>query len=238
MLEPHELEHLRRDPHHRARGLPDVILGGQDGLVNVLGVLLGVAAATHVTRVVVVAGLAATFAESISMAAVAYTKTMAEGDLYESERAREHRHILHVPDLEREEIRTMYRQKGFEGDLLDRVVDTITADKEVWVAVMMAEEHGLAPVDRGRALRSALVVGVSALVGSLVPIAPFVLLSVRAAMPASVVVAALTLFVAGAYKAHLTVGSLWWSGLELAAIGTVSAFAGYAVGALFEMGGP
>ncbi|HZY44053.1 MAG TPA: VIT1/CCC1 transporter family protein, partial [Anaerolineae bacterium] len=69
--------------------LSDVILGGQDGLVNVLGVILGVAAASSDPRIVIAAGLAATFAESISMGAVAYTTTMADRDFYLSEIERE-----------------------------------------------------------------------------------------------------------------------------------------------------
>lgn len=234
--DPGDLElHTRQDPHVRTRALADVILGGQDGLVNVLGVILGVAAATSDARIVLVAGLAATFAESVSMAAVAYTSKMAEADLYESERARERRHVALVPSLERAEIRAIYREKGFDGDLLDRVVETITADKEVWVAVMMAEEHKLAPIDRPEALRSALVVGVSALVGSLIPLAPFAALSVGAAMATSVAFAALCLFAAGAYKARVTVGRPWKSGLEIAVIGIASALVGYAVGALLKV---
>ncbi len=70
--------HLFGDPHRQASGLSDIILGGQDGLVNVLGVILGVAAATADPHIVIVAGLAATFAESVSMGAVAYTSTLAE----------------------------------------------------------------------------------------------------------------------------------------------------------------
>jgi VIT1/CCC1 family predicted Fe2+/Mn2+ transporter len=99
--------HLHGDPHHRASALSDVILGGQDGLVNVLGVILGVAAATADAHIVIVAGLAATFAESISMGAVAYTSTMAEADIYASERAREYRHIRRMPELERQEVRQL-----------------------------------------------------------------------------------------------------------------------------------
>ena len=74
-----------RDRHRQASALSDIILGGQDGLVNVLGVILGVAAATNDPHIVLVAGLAATFAESVSMGAVAYTSTMADADFYESE---------------------------------------------------------------------------------------------------------------------------------------------------------
>lgn len=227
--------HLFGDPHRRASGLSDIILGGQDGLVNVLGVILGVAAATSDSRIVLVAGLAATFAESVSMGAVAYTSTLADADFYESERARELRHITEVPHLEKDEIREIYTRKGFEGKLLNRIVETITANKDVWVAVMMSEEHQLSPTNRRQAIRSALVVGLSAVVGSLIPLAPFALLPVDTSMWVAMIITALVLFGVGVYKARTTVGHPGKSGLEMAAIGTLSALAGYAVGALFKI---
>ena len=227
--------HNHVDPHRGASALSDVILGGQDGLVNVLGVILGVAAATSDTRIVLVAGLAATFAESVSMGAVAYTSTLADADFYESERAREYRHIEAVPALEREEIRSIYQNKGFSGELLDRIVNTITDDKDVWVAVMMADELQLAPVDRHTAARSALIVGVAAIVGSLIPLLPFALLPVQYGMIVAIILAAVVLFAVGAYKARLTVGNPGKSGLEMAVIGTLSALAGYIVGALLKV---
>ena len=129
-LEQHHTEdikhHLFHDPHRRASGLSDIILGGQDGLVNVLGVILGVAAATNDQRIVLVTGLAASFAESISMGAVACTSRLADADFYESERAREFRHITVVPHLEKNEVGEINAKKGFEGKLLDRIVETIT----------------------------------------------------------------------------------------------------------------
>lgn len=235
-LQPEERRlHFQHDPHRRASGLSNIILGGQDGLVNVLGVILGVAAATRDPRLVLVAGLAATFAESVSMGAVAFTSTLADADFYESERAREYRHIQQVPQLEQNEIREIYTSKGFQGELLDRIVETITANKDVWVAVMLAEEHQLSPTDRGQALRAALVVGFSAIVGSLIPLAPFMFLPVASSMVVSVVITALVLFAVGAYKAKVTVGHPAKSGLEIAAIGTLSALVGYAVGVLLKV---
>jgi predicted membrane protein (TIGR00267 family) len=227
--------HTRVDPHKGASALSDVILGGQDGLVKVLGVIRGVAAATADTRIVLVAGLAATFAESVSMGAVAYTSTLADADFYESEREREYRHIQAAPVLERDEVRGIYMNKGFSGELLERIVDTITRDKDVWVAVMMAEELQLAPVDRRTALRSALVVGVAAIVGSLIPLLPFALLPVQFSMWVAIALAAVVLFAVGAYKARLTVGSPGKSGLEMAVIGTLSALVGYLVGVLLKV---
>jgi VIT1/CCC1 family predicted Fe2+/Mn2+ transporter len=227
--------HLNGDPHQQALNLSDVILGGQDGLVNVLGVILGVAAATSDSRIVIAAGLAATFAESISMGAVAYTSQLAENDLYHSEREREYRHIHLAPDVEVEEIRDIYRQKGFDGDTLDKIVDVITSNPDVWVNVMMSEEFQLTPPERSRALRSALLVGFSALIGSIIPLAPFFFLNVTLSIFLAVAIAAITLFVVGVYKARVTVGKPFRSGLEMAIIGTISALAGYVVGLIFKV---
>lgn len=227
--------HNYTDPHKRGSGLSDFILGAQDGLVNVLGVVLGIAAATNDTRVILVAGLATTFAESISMGAVAFTTTLADADLYQSEREREYRHVIEAPVLETKEIRDIYESKGFKGELLDRIVKTITANKDVWVAVMMAEEHQLSPVDRSTAMKAAWVVGLSAVVGSLVPIAPFVFLPVAPSMWMSVLVTALVLFGIGFYKARVTVGKPVRSGTEMMIIGTISALAGYLVGYLLKI---
>jgi VIT1/CCC1 family predicted Fe2+/Mn2+ transporter len=227
--------HDQHDPHRADSRLSEVILGGQDGLVNVLGVILGVAAATHDPRIVIAAGLAATFAESVSMGAVAYTSTLAETDLYHSEREREYRHIHLAPDVEIEEIRSIYREKGFEGETLDKIVEVITANPDVWVAVMMSEEFKMAPPEKSRALGSALVVGLSALIGSLIPMVPFFFLDVNLSIWISIFVAALTLFAAGVYKARITVGRPFRSGLQMALIGTISALAGYAVGLFFRV---
>jgi predicted membrane protein (TIGR00267 family) len=226
--------HDNLDPHRKASALSDIILGGQDGLVNVLGVILGIAAATGDQYIVLVAGLAATFAESVSMAAVAYTSTVADADFYESEREREYRHIEDAPILEKEEIRTIYSSKGFDGELLEHIVDTITANQDVWVAVMMAEEHQLQPVNRRNALRSAIIVGIAAIIGSLIPLIPFLIFPVTTAILLSVALSAVVLFVVGAIKARMTIGHPGKSGLEMAVIGTVSALVGYGVGALLK----
>ena len=222
--------HARVDPHRHRSELGDVILGGQDGLVNVLGVILGVAAATAEARIVLVAGIAAALAESVSMAAVAYTTRRAEQALYKSEAAREERHFERVPALETDEVRALYRKKGFEGALLDQIVATITANKEVWLAVMMTEELHLTPVDGRRGLRAAVVVGVAALVGSALPLLPFLVFNVAASMWLAVGVAALALFAVGAYKNARTIGSWVAGGLEMTAIGLAAAAVGWLVG--------
>ena len=108
-----------RERHRRTNWLRDVILGGQDGLVNILGIILGVMAGGGSTTVLLSAGFAAAITESISMGAVGYTSAASERDYYRSEEAREDAEIDAMPAAERQEVREIYAAKGFEGELLD-----------------------------------------------------------------------------------------------------------------------
>ncbi len=227
------IKHL--EPRPVSAELADIILGGQDGLVNTLGVILGVAAASNDPRIIIAGGLAATFAESISMGAVAYTSTLAEHDHYRSELERERREIREMPQAEEQEVRDVFKSWGFEGELLEQAVAQIIRDETAWVEVMMRNELKLAPIENSNALRIALVVGFSAIVGSFIPLTSFLFLqeNINLAIILSLIVSALALFGVGAYKARITVGQPARSGLQMAVIGIVSALAGYAIGALF-----
>ncbi|MBI5884568.1 VIT1/CCC1 transporter family protein [archaeon] len=223
---------FRTEPHAESgRLLRDIILGGQDGLVNVLGILLGVAVATSDIRIVLLAGLSATFAESISMAAVAYTSTKAASEYYEKERQREIKEIKEKPLVERQEIRDIYSGKGFTGRDLDFIVKKICADEKIWLDVMMAEELKLEKPE-GSPVRDALVVGLSAIAGSFLPLLPFFFLPPKTAIVATLVFSTAILFIAGALKSRFTVIGWKRSGFELALIGIASALAGFAVGVL------
>lgn len=214
--------------------IEDIILGGQDGLVNVLGIILGVATATNDSRIVLIAGLAATFAESISMAAVAYTSQKAAKQFYESEKKREEREIEQMPEKEKLEIRQIYEKKGFKGKDLDTIVEIITSDRKTWLETMMSEELKLSSYEHKDPVKDGIIVGVSAVVGSLVPLFPFFFLSVWNAFALSIIVSVFTLFVAGAIKAKYTIGDWKKNGLEMAAIGFIAATAGYTIGVLLQ----
>ncbi len=222
---------------HSAAGarFKELILGGQDGLVNVLGVILGIAAAAADVRLVIIAGLAAAFAESFSMAAVAYTSTKAEQDHYRSELARENREIDSVPEAERREIRDIYEAKGFSGKVLDDVVGQITSDRTIWLNIMMKEELGFSDIPAAPA-RSAAIVGLASMIGSLIPLAGFFVFDVKPAMIAGVSISAAALFVMGAVEGKMTVGGWLKKGLHLAAIGLGAALIGFAVGKILGAG--
>ena|SRR3989338_719598 len=211
--------------------LRDFILGWQDGLVNVLGIVLGVAVATTSTKIVLISGLAATFAESISMAAVAYTSMKATNDFYKAERKREMMEIEKMPEMERKEIKDIYYAKGFRGKILDAVVRTITANKKRWVDIMMEEELKLSP-EKTPPVQDAIIVGLSAVIGSVIPLFPYVFLGVHEALWYSLAISAAVLFGIGFVKAKLTTGSLLKSGIEMVVVGMVAAIAGYLVGSV------
>jgi predicted membrane protein (TIGR00267 family) len=198
----------------------------------VLGVVLGVAAASGDPRIIIAAALATTFAESLSMAAVAYTSTLARRDLYKGQVEREKDHIRRFSSIEREEIRQIYGAKGFTGKQLDDIVDTITSDEERWVDVMMAEELKVTPVNERGLLKTALIVGFAAVIGSLIPVAPFFGLPLWAAVWGSIILAGASLFAVGAYKSTVTVGVWWKSGLQMLLIGLVTSLVSYAIGAV------
>lgn len=223
-------KHIKDEHGGSAARLREFILGWQDGLVNVLGIILGVAAATQDARIVIIAGLAATFAESVSMAAVAYTSSKAEIDYFNSELEKEKDWIKRRPKDEIDEVYEVYYRKGFRGKLLDQIVRKITSDKKVWLDFMMSEELNLMKPSEEKPVQDALLVGASAIIGSLIPLAPFFFLSVQEAVLASIFVSLASLYVVGYEKARKTVGTPWREGVEMVIIGGLAAAVGYGVG--------
>jgi len=220
--------------HRQSNWLRDVIVGGQDGLVNILGIILGVIAGGGSDTVLLAAGFAAAITESISMGAVGYTSSVSERDYYEAEKAREISEIATMPDAEQQEVREIYAAKGFSGKLLEDVVDTITTNRETWLATMMDEELHLQPIQNADILRTAVVITVATLVGHLIPLVPFVLLPRAPALVLAIALSALALFGVGVYSAVTLVGDWRQSGLRMVAIGLGAAGIGFLIGRLFN----
>lgn len=210
--------------------LKDVILGGQDGIVNVLALVLGVAAATSSTKVVLVAGLAATFAEGIAMGAVAFTTSKSAWDYYKGVLKQEREEIKKTPHREKKEIQNIYKRKGFKGRLLSQIVSKITSNKKVWVDTMMAEERRLFPQEYSHPFRNAFVVGFASVGGSIIPLIPFFFLPVKESIYAAFGLSITVLFITGTIKAKITKKNWFKCGIELALIGTLAAIAGYLIG--------
>jgi predicted membrane protein (TIGR00267 family) len=230
--------HPSGEDHPHPTLLSDFILGSQDGLVNVLGILLGLVAASltpgsHVTsQIVIIAGLSALAAESLSMGAVAYTSTYSRMQLYRSEREREIREMREVPELEREEVRTILRGWGYEGEELEEMLRRIEAKPKAWLDLMMAFELNLSYVPPEAPRRSAVLVGSATILGHFVPLVPFFFpqLTLVSAAILATIFSGIMLFGIGIYEARVTAGSLWRSGLRITVIGLASGLAGLVIG--------
>src|SRR5213076_980115 len=226
------------EKHAQPGLLSDFILGSQDGLVNVLGVILGVAVASRDITIILAGGLAATFAESISMGAVAYTSTLARRDHYLAERGRELEEMRTMPELERQEVREILERWDFHGAELEELLEKIVSKPKAWLEIMMAHELNLAPVDSAQARKSAVLVGIAAIVGSLIPLVPFIVIgsSIFVGAIVSLAVSTLALFAIGWWKARTTIGRPTRSGVQMAIIGIASAVAGFGIAYLVSGG--
>lgn len=229
--------------HHRRRWhdvgtnwLYDVILGGQDGLVNILGIILGVIAGGGSRTVLLATGFAAAITESISMGAVGYTSAQSQRDYYRAQRTREEHHVRSHPDEERRDLRDLYAGMGFSGELLDQVVDTITTHRETWVNTILDQELHVQQVETPRILRSAVVITVATLVGHMIPLLGFLWLGRPAALVLGLVLSAVALFAVGVYSAITLIGDWRRNGAQFIAIGLGAAAVGFAVGRLFGAG--
>ena len=233
-----EAEDVSGEQHKQPGLLSDFILGSQDGIVNVLGVILGVAVASQDLRIILAGGLAATFAESISMGAVAYTSTVARREFYLAELEREKKEMSEQPEMEKEEVRQILKRWGVASDELENILEHITLKPQVWLEIMMAHELNLSPVDPKQARKSASLVGVAAIVGSVIPLIPFFFSGkdILAGIIGSLILSAITLFTIGWWKAKFTVGRPGRSGLQMLIIGIASALAGFGIAFLVSGG--
>jgi vacuolar iron transporter family protein len=221
---------------HAAGGpsVRDVVLGLNDGLVASFAVTSGVAGAFTSPTVVVIAGVSEMLGGAVSMGLAAFASARAQFEFYQSEVQRERDEIDRWPDRERDEIRGIYRSKGFRSPLLDQIVGHITADPERWANVMMREELGFGADIMDPPLRSGITVGLSYLVGAAVPVLPYAFVRPQTGIVISACTTIFVLFIIGAAKTLITSRSWWRSGLESMAIGIAAGIVTYGAGVLFS----
>lgn len=225
----------RLDEGRKPSYLRDAILGGIDGCVTTFAVVASVAGAGLPGLIALSLGLASLIADGFSMGISNYQGVKSDRDAVDQARRTENRHIRQVPDGEREEIRQIFARKGFEGEVLERIVTTISADESLWVDTMLREEHGL-ELEGANPTRAALwTFGAFVLVGS-VPLLPFLLpaLGVDIAFAVSSLLTALTFFGIGFMKGVVLGEGRWRAGLETLLMGGGAAIIAYLVGGVFE----
>jgi VIT1/CCC1 family predicted Fe2+/Mn2+ transporter len=228
-------EYMHHTERHVAAGanLRDVMLGLNDGLVASFAVTSGIAGAFAESRVVLMAGLAEMLGGAVSMGLAAFISARSQIEFYQSEVDRERYEIKRFPEHEKDEIRGIYRQKGFSGPLLDQIVAHITGDPDRWAEVMMREELGFTEENFESPLKSSIVVGASYLIGAAVPVVPYLFIAPAVGVVVSAIITVLVLFAVGAAKTIITSRSWWRSGIESMLTGIAAGAVTYGAGCLF-----
>ncbi|MEX0707386.1 MAG: VIT1/CCC1 transporter family protein [Woeseia sp.] len=215
--------------------LADAVLGAIDGCVTTLAVVAGAVGARFSPTVAIILGLANLLADGFSMAVSNYQSARTREDQLKRVRRDEYEHIAHVPEGETEEIRQIFAAKGFSGDTLENIVTTITSDKKSWVDTMLVEEHGLA-LETPRPLLSALATFAAFIVVGLVPLAPFLIVSLSPSQvfPTSVIFSMAAFFAVGALKGHVLDDRRLKHGTETMLAGSLAAMLAYFAGSVLR----
>jgi VIT1/CCC1 family predicted Fe2+/Mn2+ transporter len=208
----------------------DIVIGMSDGLTVPFALAAGLSGAVESTRVIITAGSAEIAAGAIAMGLGGYLAARTDAEHYASEEARERRETVEMPDEETEEVAQIFRTYGLPEAMATRVAHAIRRDRRRWVAFMMKFELGLERPDPRRARVSALTIGLSYVVGGLVPLSPyFFTRSPSTGLVASIAVTLVALLVFGYIKGTFTVRRPLRSAGQTAVVGGLAAAAAFAI---------
>lgn len=234
---PEEIS-LRLRNKSRHSYLKDFVYGAVDGTVTTFAVVSGIAGADLAPRIVIILGMANLLADGFSMAVSNYLGCRTEEQLLQKARNEEKNHIRVYPEGEQEEIRQIFASKGFEGDLLERVVAIITADKRRWEETMIKEEYDL-PLSPILAWQAALATFSAFVLLGLIPVLPFFGNYLFGhALPSPFLWSSLStagaFFAIGAIKSRFVNKPWYTSGLETLLLGGAAAALAYLTGILLK----
>jgi VIT1/CCC1 family predicted Fe2+/Mn2+ transporter len=229
-------DHQHNEEHFSSSAaVTDIVIGMSDGLTVPFALAAGLSGAVHDTHIIVIAGLAEIAAGAIAMGLGGYLAGKTEIDHYNSELKREAYEVDHMPEKEKEEVRVIFAEMGMSPETQVTVVEEMSKDKEKWIDFMMRYELGLEKPDAKRARNSAFNIGLSYVVGGLVPLSPYFF----AAAPAeglkwSCVITVVCLFVFGFFKAKVTGQNVWGGAIRVMLIGSIAAAAAFFIAQLFS----
>jgi vacuolar iron transporter family protein len=208
----------------------DIVIGMSDGLTVPFALAAGLSGAVASSGVVITAGLAEIAAGSISMGLGGYLAARSDAEHYFSEREREQREVVEVPEEERREVASIFRSYGLTAEQAAPLVEALSQRPRKWVDFMMRYELGLEKPDPRRALRSALTIAAAYAAGGLIPLSPyFFARDVRAGLSVSVVSTLAALLLFGYVKGHFTGARPLRSALQTALIGGLAAAAAFLI---------
>ena len=218
--------------------LKDFVYGAIDGAVTTFAVVAGVAGAGLSAGIIIILGFANLLADGFSMAVSNFLGTRAENQHRQRTRELELKEIREFPEGEREEVRQIYARKGFEGQLLEDIVEVITEDDERWIDTMIQEEHGMT-LQEHDAVRAGLATFVAFFLVGLIPLLTYLL---NWAFPGlisqpffwSCLLTTVAFYWVGSAKGSFVDQNRFASGMETVVVGGVAALLAYGVGVLLK----
>lgn len=211
--------------------IKDIVYGATDGIITTFAIVAGSAGSGLSNKVVLVLGVANLLADGFSMAASNYLGTTSENSLFQEEQKREIEEVETVPNKEKQEVKKVLSDFGFEAEDSEKLTDLISANKKFWVDFMMRYELDLNVPVAGSAFWGAALTFLSFVFAGSLPLAPFLLFKIGPHTFAySVIATGVSLFGVGAARYFLTKVNWFLSGLEMLLIGGVAAVVAYFVG--------
>lgn len=209
------------------------VFGSMDGLLVPLGVVSGVAAGTGSTKAVVIAGVAEAFAGALSMGAGEFLSGRAEAEVQQAEIREENLSIRNNPQFELEEMALLLEHEGVKRSDARVIAERLQTSSRAFSRTMIQKELGLDPEPRTVRFGEGVTIGTSYLVGSIIPLMPYLLFRVPAALPASIGLTFFVLAAIGAVRGVLARIGLLRSVLEVLAVGALTGGGSYLLGTIF-----
>ena len=128
----------------------------------------------------------------------------------------------------------IFEPYGLDREALRPMLNVLATNKDTFVDFMMRFELGLELPSKNRALQSAATIGISYILGGIVPLFPYFFESnAQTAMYISIALTLTALFIFGAVKAHFTgVPRIWLAAFQMMLVGAVAAGAAYGIARL------
>lgn len=233
LVQEHQPEAIKKRLKHPTEQykISDAILGGIDGCVTTFAVVSGTVGAGFSPPVAIVLGFANLLADGFSMAISNYESIKAKNEFNESIEIIEREHIDRIPSGEREEIRQIFQKKGFSGDTLETIVNTICSNKRVWIDTMLTEEYGLQK-SLINPYKSAIVTFLSFVLVGAIPLIPFLIqgMSNEIQFLISGCLAGIMFFAIGMMKSIIVKKPVFLSGAKTLLTGSSAAGLAFLVG--------
>ena len=199
-LSMHHEHHLKSSDTIR-----DIVIGMSDGLTVPFALAAGLSGAINSSTIVITAGIAEIVAGSIAMGLGGFLAGRTEADHYTAELKREYDEVERVPEQEKAEVNEVFASFGLSPALQTQIADEMAKDKDKWVDFMMRYELGLEEPQANRATQSAVTIGLSYIVGGIIPLSPyFFIANSRIALYYSCIITMICLFVFGYFKSKVT----------------------------------